>query len=203
VIRAIHSGWTPAAFEPRSPYRAQPSSGASVTVASASRDVTASLNITTREGDTVSISASFDATAAYGAARGDGQRASTWSLSASNQVSFQVQGNLSEQEMKDISRVVKTFLHDLGSMLKGRDVSVANVAAGDLTTLQSVSASARETTSVTAVAAGVGRTPPQPGDTRVQQLAGDAGAPARGPAGHSIRSYAARWLRRRAASRLR
>jgi hypothetical protein len=178
MIQGIHSGWAPGAFHSRHAHRAPTSADTIVTAASASRDVSASLSITTKEGDTFSISASFDATATYAAARAGGQRASAWSVSASNEVSLQVQGDLSAQELKDISRIVKTFLHDLRAMLKGRDVSIANVADGDPTTLQSVSATAESTTTVTALAASVGKSLPQAGDTRVQELAGDADSPA-------------------------
>ena len=120
--------------------------------ASATRDIDASLSITTKEGDTFSISASFDTTATYAGIRGRGEQGSALSVSGSSQVSIQVQGSLSEQEMNDISRIVKTFLHDLRSMLKGGDVSVANVAEGDPSTLESVSATASSNTTLTAVA---------------------------------------------------
>jgi hypothetical protein len=141
---------------------------ASVVAASATRDIAASLSITTKEGDTFSISASFDATATYAGLRGRGTRGSAWSVSGSSQVSVQVQGSLSEQEMKDISRIVRTFLHDLRSMLKGRDVSVANVADGNPGTLQSVSATAQSNVTVTAVAGSItgipgGLSQPRPG----------------------------------------
>ena len=154
MIQDIRTGWSPAALQPSRPHHAHraPEGNTSVVAASATRDIDASLSITTKEGDTFSISASFDTTATYAGIRGRGEQASAWSVSGSSQVSIQVDGNLSEQEMKDISRIVKTFLHDLRSMLKGRDVSVANVAEGDPSTLESVSATASSNTMITAVA---------------------------------------------------
>ncbi len=182
MIHDIRTGQAPAALQPWSRPRPQAPAGGStsVTAASATRDITASLSITTKEGDTVSISASFDTTATYAGVRGGGVRGGAWSASSSSQVSVEVQGNLSQQEMKDISRVVKTFLHDLGAMLKGREVSVANVAGGDPKTLQSVSATAATSTTITAVAGSFRPPPPQPGDTRVQPAGGDTDAVPRG-----------------------
>jgi hypothetical protein len=159
MIQDITTGWSPAALQPLRPQPATraPGGSTSAVAASATRDVDASLSITTKEGDTFSITASFDTTATYAGIRGRGEHANAWSFSASSQVSMQVQGNLNEQEMKDISRIVKTFLHDLRAMLKGRDVSVANVAEGNPSTLESVSATASSSTTLTAVA--VGATP--------------------------------------------
>jgi hypothetical protein len=156
MIQEINGGgWNLVTKRPLELHREQAPTGdtTSVAAASATRTVDASLSITTKEGDTVSITADFDMTATYASLRGHGGRASAWNASSTSQVSVQVQGDLSEQEMKDISRVVKTFLHDLRAMLKGRDVSVANVANGDPETLQSVSASAQTSTTITAVAA--------------------------------------------------
>jgi hypothetical protein len=159
MIQDISTGWSPAALQPSRPQPAPSAAGGSTSVvaASATRDIDASLSITTKEGDTFSISASFDTSMTYAGIRGRGEHGNAWSISSSSQVSMQVQGNLNEQEMKDISRIVKTFLHDLRSMLKGRDVSVANVAEGNPSTLESVSATASSNTTVTAVA--VGSTP--------------------------------------------
>jgi hypothetical protein len=185
MIQGIQGGWNPAAAYSRLPVRPQGTSGGATAVAaSASRDVSASLSITTKEGDTVSISASFDATASYAGVRGRGGRASAWNVSTSSQFSLQVQGNLSEQEMKDISRVVKTFMHDLRAMLKGRDVSVANVAGGDPQTLQSVSANASTSTTFTGVAVSVAPGPAVdaglPGNAPPQRLAGEDSGPIAG-----------------------
>lgn len=166
MIQDIRGGYTPSALQSRSPHHRHASRGgsttATATAASASRDVSASLSITTKEGDTVSISASFDTTATYASLRGSGQRGSSLSVSTSSEISLQVQGNLSEQEMKDIARVVKTFLHDLRTMVNGGDVSIANVASGDPKTLQSVSATAQTTTTVTAVGVSLRQALPQP-----------------------------------------
>ena len=66
-------------------------------LASAQRDVTGSLSLVTREGDTVTLSASYDASVTYAGARrgrGDGGfRAAGAQVSQS--FSLQVQGNLS------------------------------------------------------------------------------------------------------------
>ena len=154
MIQDISTGWSPAALQPSRPHHSHraPEGNTSVVAASATRDINATLSITTKEGDTFSISASFDTTTTYAGIRGRGEHGSAWSVSGSSQVSMQVQGNLSEQEMNDISRIVKTFLHDLRSMLKGGDVSVANVAEGNPSTLESVSATASSNTTFTAVA---------------------------------------------------
>ena len=161
MIQDISTGWSPAALQPSRPHHSHraPEGNTSVVAASATRDINATLSITTKEGDTFSISASFDTTTTYAGIRGRGEHGSAWSVSGSSQVSMQVQGNLSEQEMNDISRIVKTFLHDLRSMLKGGDVSVANVAEGNPSTLESVSATASSNTTITAVAGSITAAP--------------------------------------------
>lgn len=157
MIQNIPTGWHPAAFQAARPQRMQgsPDGTTSMVAGSTSRDVDASLNITTKEGDTFSITASFDTTATYAGVRGRGERGSAWNFSTSSQVSMQVEGSLNEQELEDISRIVKTFLHDLRAMLRGRDVSIENVAEGDAKSLESVSATADTRTTVTLVAADI------------------------------------------------
>lgn len=174
MIQDISKGLYPAAAQLLRPHHSHRASegNTALVAASATRDVDASLSITTKEGDTFSITASFDATATYAGLRGRGESGSAWSVSGSNQVSVQVQGSLSEQEMKDISRIVKTFLHDLRSMLKGGDASVANVADGNPSTLQSVSATAQTNVTFTAVAGSISRAPGELGPPRPQQPGG-------------------------------
>jgi hypothetical protein len=130
---------------------------AGTAVASAERDVNATLDITTKDGDTFSISADFDAMLTYGRAGGSGRGGQ---FTANRSVSVSMQGEFSAQELRDISRVVRTFLHDLRAMLRGRDVSIANVGSGRSTTLDSVAATAETTTTFTVVASG--STPPAP-----------------------------------------
>jgi len=127
------------------------SSGAAVPVstASASRDVTGSLSIVTREGDTVTLSASFDASVDYTNASGK----ASLQESLSRSVSLQVQGNLDPQEARDVARAVKRFLHDLRSMVNGGQPSLTNVTAGSSSTLSSIAATSDTQTRVNVVAA--------------------------------------------------
>ncbi len=157
--------WPHADWHALAARRQQPTAGATATAASAERDVTASLNITTKEGDTVTINASLETSLTYAGVRGGGKRADVWNASTSSEFSFQVQGDLNEQERAEIARVVKTFMHDLRALAKGRDVSVANVAEGDAQTLASISASADSKTTLTIGAAVVGSQRPQPWDS--------------------------------------
>jgi hypothetical protein len=138
--------------------------GTRLGLASATRDVDASLSVVTKEGDTVTLSASYDASVTYAAMgrRGHhGHGASFMSAQSQSSVSLQVTGDLNAQELADIRQVVERFMQDMRAMERGGDASVADVATFDATTLQSISATASTSTTVT-LAGLSGRGPAQP-----------------------------------------
>jgi hypothetical protein len=65
-----------------------------------------------------------------------------------------VQGDLNAQEMRDIARYVRRFLHDLRDAAGGGNASLANLARGDGSSLQSLTASIETRTDVTLASAG-------------------------------------------------
>ena len=134
--------------------------------ASVQRDVSADLKIVTKDGDTVTISASLDTTATYASLRQrGGVDARSAQFESQSSLNVQVQGDLSPQEQADIAQVVRRFMQDLHALARGQDASIANVAAGDPQTLKSVAADATTQTTLTAVAVvgGVGSdSPAQP-----------------------------------------
>lgn len=140
--------------------------GTRLGVASAERDVTGSLSLVTKEGDTVTLSASFDSTVTYAGLRRRGHgEGGAWTASSHTQssVSLQVQGELSADELADIRQVVERFMSDLRGLMRGRDESIADVVEVDATTLASISATATTEQTLTLISAGGRRlAPPAP-----------------------------------------
>jgi len=91
----------------------------------ASSETDAQITIRTAEGDTVAITLDSQIDAAYAFYRrprtgdGAGLRAEALSISASRDVAVSVQGDLNEQEMADVSRLVKRLEQAIRSFLKG------------------------------------------------------------------------------------
>jgi ribosomal protein S13 len=114
-------------------------------VASAQSHTDAALSITTDEGDSVTISFAQDSNATYGSLvrgqrgpNGSSQTSVRYaSLETSSQFEIQVQGDLSEQEMKDIQDLVKRVGQALRSFVKGDVEKAASKLskAGDLGSL--------------------------------------------------------------------
>lgn len=111
---------------------------ANATVVTAHEDGSAKLQLTTREGDTVTLSADFsmDATLASASASGNGRGASARyaSLEISRSVSMQVQGDLSPQEMADVQKLVKQFVHEMRDFFKDGKLDGDPAALGRGTT---------------------------------------------------------------------
>lgn len=154
----------------------------SLAAGSVRQAVDGQLSLTTKEGDTVTISASAEASVTYAALRGrsaDGRFAATaTSLESSRALTVEVQGELSDEEMAEIRKVVKAFFHELRDAFRGRGFDVADVGdAGDgASTLAGFSVHIEASRSVTVVAA-VARTGgalPLP----VAPAGGEDGAPA-------------------------
>lgn len=122
-------------------------------VASAEREVAGTLSIVTKEGDTVTLSADFDASVTYARTGRGHHGAQVTSASVSSSLSLEVKGDLNADELAEIRQVVTRFMHDLRAMVRGRDRSIADVATLDASTLQSVSATATETNDVTLIGA--------------------------------------------------
>jgi len=106
---------------------------------SAERDVTGQLQLTTRDGDTVTISASVDETLTYGP---DGSTGGQKLVAGTkDSLSVQVSGSLDRRELRDIERYVRRFLRDLRGALRTGNADVSNLASVPSRTLQSVTAS--------------------------------------------------------------
>jgi hypothetical protein len=153
-----------------------------VNVASAQHDVSGSLSVVTKEGDTVTLSASYDATLTYAGIRSGNRGARFSSAQVSRSLSLQVQGDLSEQELREIRQVVKRFMHDLREMIRGGQPSIANVTDVHATTLASISASTNTQDTVVAAsitsrplpaAVPLGNDVPQDSPARRAPLAGE------------------------------
>ncbi len=142
---------------PASPVPA-PQSAAAVTGYSRTRAV--DLTITTREGDTVTISASRTTTVGVAAsAAGDEGRAALVKTSSSS-LSLTIDGTLSRDEVADLQKLLKTLAH-AGTRLAtqaahhrlghrhGHHHGSGHHGSGDLETIASVSAST--TTSVAVI----------------------------------------------------
>jgi hypothetical protein len=154
------------------------------TAATAQRSVDGQLQLTTKEGDTVTISAHADASVTYARAFGrsaDGRfSARSVSLEAHQDFSIQVQGNLSEQEMAEINKVVKSFFHELRDAFRGRGSDVGEIGqAGDGATTLANFAVHIDTSSSVSVVSLVARPKPGPAPVPVQPLPqGGEAAPA-------------------------
>lgn len=121
---------------------------ASATVAGYSRSRTLDLTVTTREGDTVTISASqTTVVGAAGAAGADGGTEAALVKSASSAFSISVDGDLSKDELADLKLVLKALgqagqREQARGMLRGHHGHHHGHHRGqDLDTIASVSAS--------------------------------------------------------------
>lgn len=167
---------------------------ATLTAAVAERTVDGTLSLTTKEGDTVTLSAHADATVTYAAlrARGDGGSfsARVTTLEASAELDLQVQGDLSEEELADIRKVVKAFFHELKDAFRGHGQDGDALAGGgpEATTLASYAVHVESSSSLTAVsvvahpAATPAPLPAQPVDEDGVATGSGPAAPAAGPA---------------------
>lgn len=162
----------------------RPAEGAVVHLAQATAQVSVDgrLSLTTREGDTVTLAAHADASVTYGSLRGrsaDGRFAARWaSLEASTEYSLQVQGDLNEQELAEIRKLVKEFLHEMRDAFRGRGFDGEDVleAGTGSATIAGFSVAIEATRSVTAVAV-VARPRPAPAPVPVLPVAEGEAAP--------------------------
>jgi hypothetical protein len=110
----------------------------------ASSDTTAEIDITTKDGDTVTISLSSDVDAGYayyrrtGSAAGSELEARALVASASQELQITVQGNLDEQELADIAKLVKQLGQAIRSFVRG-DTTASARQALDVKALDSLS----------------------------------------------------------------
>lgn len=111
-------------------------SGATLVAANAHNEASGNLSIVTKEGDTVTISAHLEADATYASMRSRGASASYLSLESSSSLDIQVQGNLSDQEMQDIQKLVKQFSRELRQFFKGSEgADATDVGKGNFSSL--------------------------------------------------------------------
>lgn len=121
--------------------------------ANAHREASGDLTIKTREGDTVTLSAHLETDATFAAYRGRGAQASYLSLQSSSGFSISVEGDLSEQELKDVEKLVKQFGQELRQFFRGSDdASAADVGRGDFSSLAGFAANFESSASLTVVA---------------------------------------------------
>ncbi len=120
--------------------------------ANAHREASGELSIVTQEGDTVTLSAHLEADATYASFRSRGAQASYLSIESSSSIEISVQGDLSEQEMKDIEKLVKQFGHELRQYFRGSEGADANdVGRGTFSSIAGVAVHLESEASVTAV----------------------------------------------------
>jgi hypothetical protein len=100
----------------------------------ASSDTTAEIDITTKDGDTVTISLSSDIDAGYayyrrtGPGAGSELEARALVASASSELQITVQGNLDERELADITKLVRQLGQAIRSFVKGDTTASARQA---------------------------------------------------------------------------
>jgi len=175
-----------ASFDPAQFFR-PPAAGAQrldtqVGAIAVSNDVTGSLTVSTAEGDTVTLSAhlreQFSAATYQGHAQQDGTAVEVNGRQAEYDVSQElgvtVQGDLSEQEVKDLSKLFRKVLNIFRKFFNGQDeAALAKTAAladrfGNLPSLSDLDLSVTVERSVSAVAAQVAaETSGQPGGSGV------------------------------------
>ncbi|HMA46018.1 MAG TPA: hypothetical protein VKP11_02230 [Frankiaceae bacterium] len=91
----------------------------------------ASIGIATDDGDTVTISLSTEAQAAYAWYRRDGTGGGTaLAASASRETGITVRGRLDQEELSDIARLVARLLRSVRSVLKGNVSAAVHQALG-------------------------------------------------------------------------
>jgi hypothetical protein len=79
------------------------------------RSVSGSMTLKTADGDTVSISASFDSALTYSRTGGT----TSLSMQTSRNVSITIDGQLDGRERGQVERAVRHFLHDLRALVRG------------------------------------------------------------------------------------
>ena len=176
MVQNVLFGRSPLAmsFGPR---ESAPLPDATAAGAGAERAVSGSLSVVTKEGDTVTLSASYDASVTYAGARSGGARLGIASTQVSRSVSIEVQGDLSAKEMREIRQVVKRFMHDLREMIHGGQPSLSNVTDVHARTLASISATSDTTNTVTVAAISARPLPvPAPVVPALPQAPGDSPA---------------------------
>jgi hypothetical protein len=100
----------------------------------ASSETTAEIDITTKDGDTVTISLASDVEAGYayyrrtGPGAGSELEARALVASASQELQITVQGNLDEQELADIAKLVKQLGQAIRSFVRGDTTASARQA---------------------------------------------------------------------------
>jgi hypothetical protein len=123
----------------------------------ASHEVSAEINITTDDGDTVTISLESEADAGYAfysrpASGGEGGlKASALVASVSRDLEVSVQGELDDEELADISSLLKRIELVIRNFLKGNFAAAAQQALGgaDLDSLSSYSLDVEHTDTLT------------------------------------------------------
>lgn len=120
--------------------------------ANAHREASGELSIVTQEGDTVTLSAHLEADATYASFRSRGAQASYLSIESSSSFEISVQGDLSEQEMKDIEKLVKQFGHELRQYFRGSEGADANdVGRGTFSSIAGIAVHLESESSVTGI----------------------------------------------------
>lgn len=128
--------------------------GATIVAANAHREASGDLSIVTKEGDTVTISANLEADATFASIRTRGASASYLSLETSSSLEITVQGELSEQEMEDVQKLVKQFSRELRQFFRGSEgADATDVGKGDFSSLTGFAVKFDASQSVTVIAA--------------------------------------------------
>ena len=188
TITSIPTQPFPAAFTASGAARHSQGGGATLTAAVAERTVDGTLSLTTKEGDTVTIAAHADATVTYAGLRARGEGGSfsarVATLEASAELDIRVQGDLSDEELADIRRVVKDFFHELRDAFRGRGFDGEEMAesGSGSTTLAGFAVHVETSASLTAVSV-VARPAAAPAPLPAQQVDGDGVATAPAPTG--------------------
>jgi hypothetical protein len=140
---AIRSDFPPATFGPMPEMSRGPR--AEATGYSYDAQQSAALTIVTAEGDRVTISAShslsIDAATYDSRGRMRGAEGSFYERTESSSMSIQVEGNLSEEELEDIARVVRELAKVGRAFERGHQAhAMRRLARADLDTLASIEA---------------------------------------------------------------
>lgn len=145
-----------------------------VVAANAHREASGDLTIKTLEGDTVTLSAHLESDATFAAWRGRGAQATYLSVESSAGFELSVEGDLSEQELQDIEKLVKQFGRELRQFFRGSpDAQATDVGRGEFVSLAGVAANFQASASLTVIA---GQQQSAPAEAPAQ--GGVAGSPA-------------------------
>jgi len=140
--------------------------GATFVAANAHREASGDLSIVTKEGDTVTISANLEADATFASIRTRGASASYLSLETSSSFEISVQGELSEQEMQDVQKLVKQFSRELRQFFRGSEgADATDVGKGEFSSLTGFAVKFDASASVTVIAAVAQPAGALPGDS--------------------------------------